>query len=103
MLSPIPTRNYIIGFLFGILIPVLLIFIRNAFNNKIYDIRLLEKRVLAPVIGVVFRDQEQCGPQCPKVDYQRKLQKYQSWYPVSPYGQIKILVISFYQWQSRRR
>lgn len=55
MLSPRPMRNYLIAFSLGLLIPVLFVFVRNALNNKIYDVKLLEKRVLAPVIGVVFR------------------------------------------------
>ncbi|WP_199117589.1 polysaccharide biosynthesis tyrosine autokinase [Pedobacter sp. ASV28] len=56
MLSPISSRNYIIAFCLGILIPVLIIFVRNSFDNKIYDVKLLEKRVLAPLVGIVFRN-----------------------------------------------
>lgn len=56
VLSPISSRNYIIAFCLGILIPVLIIFVRNSFDNKIYDVKLLEKRVLAPLVGIVFRN-----------------------------------------------
>ncbi|WP_461790320.1 GumC family protein [Pedobacter sp.] len=56
VLSPISSRNYIIAFCLGILIPVLIVFVRNSFDNKIYDVKLLEKRVFAPLVGVIFRN-----------------------------------------------
>jgi len=56
MLSPVPFKNYVMALALGVLIPVLLIFVRNAFDKRIYDVKLLERRVSAPVLGVVFRN-----------------------------------------------
>jgi capsular exopolysaccharide synthesis family protein len=55
-LSPISSRIYIIAFSLGVLIPVIFVFVRNSFNNKIYDVKLLEKKVMAPLVGIIFRN-----------------------------------------------
>ncbi|PTT02321.1 tyrosine protein kinase [Pedobacter sp. HMWF019] len=55
MLSPKPVRNYIIAFCLGILLPVLFLFIRNMTGNRIYDVKLLESKLVVPLIGIIGR------------------------------------------------
>jgi capsular exopolysaccharide synthesis family protein len=51
--SPVPQRAYSIAILLGLLIPVLIIFLVENFNDKIRDIRSLKRLTSIPVVGAV--------------------------------------------------
>lgn len=52
-IMPREKRNYMIAWLFGILVPAVLILLADFFNNKIIDKKDIEKRTTAPVVGYI--------------------------------------------------
>ncbi|MBS9524271.1 polysaccharide biosynthesis tyrosine autokinase [Litoribacter alkaliphilus] len=50
-IAPKPMQNYMVGVLLGLLFPIAIITIKDFFNNKINDIRELEKQLHLPVMA----------------------------------------------------
>jgi len=55
MISPKPVRNYFIGLSLAIIVPLLFIFFKSVFNQRIHDYALLEKKLVVPLVGVIGR------------------------------------------------
>jgi len=53
MVKPQARQNYLFALFFGFLIPILLIFLIDYFNNKIIDKRDIEKGTTVPIIGYI--------------------------------------------------
>ena len=53
MITPKPARNYAVALSLALILPLLFLFIRNSFNNKIHDSKLLEKRLKVPLLGII--------------------------------------------------
>ncbi len=56
--KPKPTLNYLIAFTLGFILPLLLIIIKDYFNNKITDKEDIVSRTDIPIIGVIGHNQE---------------------------------------------
>jgi tyrosine-protein kinase Etk/Wzc len=56
--KPKSTLNYLIAFILGLIIPMLLIFVQDYFNNKITDKDDISSRTNIPIIGVIGHNQE---------------------------------------------
>lgn len=61
MITPTPVRNYAIALSLGVLLPLLFLFLRNMFNNRIYDPKALERRLAVPLLGTIGRSQRKGG------------------------------------------
>jgi tyrosine-protein kinase Etk/Wzc len=53
MVLPKKKQNYTIGFAFGLMLPLFLIFMLDLLNNKIIDRRDIEKGTKAPILGYI--------------------------------------------------
>jgi capsular exopolysaccharide synthesis family protein len=53
MISPKSRQNYVMGLIFGLFIPAILILLIDYLNNKIIDKKDIEKRTKAPIIGTI--------------------------------------------------
>jgi len=56
LISPTTSMNYIIALFFGLIIPFVIILVKDFFNNKITDIKELESISSLPVIGQVYHN-----------------------------------------------
>jgi capsular exopolysaccharide synthesis family protein len=57
MVLPKKKQNYTIGFAFGIMLPLFMIFILDLLNNKIIDRRDIEKGTKAPILGYISHNE----------------------------------------------
>ncbi len=58
MITPKPIRNYCVAISLAFILPLLFIFVRNMFDNKIYDSKLLEQRLKVPLVGSIGRSRQ---------------------------------------------
>lgn len=57
MVLPKKKQNYTIGFAFGLMIPLFLIFLLDLLNNKIIDRRDIEKGTKVPILGYISHNE----------------------------------------------
>ncbi len=54
LVSPIPFRNYTLGFFLGIFVPILLVFARELTRTKVEDVSYLERKLKIPLLSTIL-------------------------------------------------
>lgn len=54
LISPIPFRNYTIGFFIGFLLPILFVLFREVVRTKIEDVAFLERKLKVPLLSTIL-------------------------------------------------